>query len=137
MGSSKNLSGKKLVEYKNLLALSKDQQDVLVGTILGDGNIRILKKEAFLTVSHSEKQKDYVFWKYNIFRNWVLTKPRKEVRQYYKNRKVQLTSWRFSTLSHPEITKYFNLFIQKVERLYLVRFSQFYFSIITCCVVYG
>ena len=117
MGSSKNLSGKKLVEYKNLLALSKDQQDVLVGTILGDGNIRILKKEAFLTVSHSEKQKDYVFWKYNIFRNWVLTKPRKEVRQYYKNREKQLTSWRFSTISHSEITKYFNLFYPKNRKI--------------------
>lgn len=117
MGSSKNLSGKKLVEYKNLLALSKDQQDILIGTILGDGNIRILKKEAFLTVSHGEKQKDYVFWKYNFFRSWVLTKPRKEVRQYYKKKEKQLASWRFSTISHPEMTKYYNLFYPKGRKI--------------------
>ena len=116
MGSSKNLSGKKLVEYKNLLALAKDQQDVLIGTILGDGNIRILKKEAFLTVSHGEKQKDYVFWKYNVFQNWVLTKPRKEIRQYYKNRERSLVSWRFSTISHPEITRYYKLFYPKGKK---------------------
>lgn len=110
MGSSKNLFGKKLVEYKNLLTLIGFQQDVLIGTILGDGNIRILKKEAFLTVSHGEKQKDYVFWKYGVFRNWVLTKPREETRLYYKNRDKHLVSWRFSTISHPILTRYHDLF---------------------------
>jgi hypothetical protein len=110
VGSSKKLSGKRLVEYKNLLTLSKDQQDVLIGTILGDGNIRILKKEALLTVSHCEKQSDYVFWKYNVFRNWVLTQPRKEIRKYYKDRKRSLVSWRFSTISHSILSRYYDLF---------------------------
>jgi len=84
VGSSKKLFGKKLEEYKNLLDLNKFQQDVLIGTILGDANIRVLQKDAFLTVSHGEKQVDYVFWKYKIFQNWVLTKPREEFRRYYK-----------------------------------------------------
>ena len=110
MGSSKKLLGKRLVEYKNLLTLSEFQQDVLIGTILGDGNIRILKKEALLTVSHSGKQKDYVFWKYDVFRNWVLTKPREEIRLYYKNPDKHLVSWRFSTISHSILTRYHNLF---------------------------
>lgn len=79
--------------------------------------LKINKREAFLTVSHSEKQKDYVFWKYGIFRNWVLTKPRKEVRYYYKNREMQLASWRFSTVSHSEITKYYNLFYPKDKKI--------------------
>jgi hypothetical protein len=117
VGSSKNLSGKKLVEYKNLLALTKNQQDVLIGTILGDGNIRILKKEASLTVSHGEKQSDYVFWKYSVFRDWVLTKPRKETRQYYKNRERYLVSWKFSTISHPEITRYHKFFYPKDKKI--------------------
>lgn len=117
MGSSKKIYGKELVKYKRLLFLNKLQQDVLIGTILGDANVRIIKKEAFLTVSHSEKQVDYVNWKYKIFREWVLTEPREEFRTYYKNLEKKLISWRFSTLSHPLLTKYYNLFYPKGKKL--------------------
>lgn len=113
MGSSRKLIGKVLTEYKKSLELTPEQKDVLIGSILGDGNIRILKKQAFLTISHSEKQLEYVWWKYKIFQNWVLTKPRKEIRKYYKNRTRNLTSWRWSTISHPVITDFYNLFYPK------------------------
>lgn len=110
MGSSKKLFGKKLEAYKTQLKLSKFQHDVLIGSILGDGNIRVLGKEAFLTISHSEKQMKYVFWKYKIFQNWVLTKPRKEFRKYYKSPDRNLISWRFSTISHPIISDFYQQF---------------------------
>lgn len=113
MGSSRNLVGNVLTEYKESLVLTPEQKDVLIGSVLGDGNIRILKKQACLTISHSEKQKEYVWWKYKIFQNWVLTKPRKEIRKYHKNQTRNLTSWRWSTISHPVLTQFYNLFYQK------------------------
>ena len=117
MGSSKNLVGKELIKYKTLLNLNKIQEEVLIGSVLGDANIRILQKEAFLTFSHSEKQVDYVFWKYKVFQNWVLTKPREEKRIYYKNRDMYLVSWRFSTISHPLITRYYHIFYPKGKKV--------------------
>lgn len=117
MGSSKRLTGKELVKYKTSLTLTPDQRDVLIGSILGDGNLRVLKQNAFLTVSHSERQKDYVLWKYNLFKKWVLTYPRQEKRNYYKDHKRQLISWRWSTISHPILTYYHHLFYPQGKKL--------------------
>lgn len=116
MGSSKKFTGKLLESYKESLTFTKTQQDVLIGTVLGDGSIRFFKKGAILTISHSEKQIDYVLWKYKIFQNWVLTKPKKEVRMYYKDKTRNLTSWRFSTVSHPIMAKYYHLFYPKGKK---------------------
>lgn len=41
------------------------EKGIILGTILGDAHIRMLKTDARLEVGHSEKQKDYLFWKYN------------------------------------------------------------------------
>lgn len=117
MGSSRKLVGTVLSEYKKSLNLTPRQQDVLIGSILGDGNLRILKKEAFLTISHSEKQLKYVNWKYEVFRDWVLTEPREESRVYYKDNQRQLVSWRWSTVSHPVITNYYFLFYRNGVRM--------------------
>ena len=117
MGSSKKLYGRELVKYKKSLDLNKSQRDVLLGSILGDANVRMLKKQAFLTFSHNEKQVDYVFWKYKNFRDWVLTKPREEIRKYYKDSRRSLVSWRFSTISHPLLTEYYWLFYPKGKKI--------------------
>lgn len=117
MGSSRKLIGKALTDYKTSLMLTLDQKDVLIGSILGDGNLRILKQNAFLTISHSEKQKEYILWKYNLFRKWVLTYPRLEKRQYYKDSNRQLISWRWSTVSHKVFTYYHRLFYPQGKKL--------------------
>lgn len=116
MGSSKKFTGKLLESYRKSLILTKQQQDVLIGTVLGDASIRFFKKGAILTISHAEKQLDYVLWKYKVFHDWVLTKPKKEVRIYYKDKTRNLTSWRFSTLSHPIMAKYYHLFYPKGKK---------------------
>ncbi|MBL7036691.1 hypothetical protein ISR94_02485 [Candidatus Microgenomates bacterium] len=116
MGSSKKLSGKLLESYKSTLALTKFQQDVLVGTVLGDANIRFFKKGANLTISHSEKQLDYVLWKYDVFRDWVLTEPKRGVREYYKDRNRNLVLWKFSTASHSILGRYYHMFYQNGKK---------------------
>ena len=130
------MSGKKLVEYKNSLVLTKYQQDILIGLILGDANIRILKKEAFLTFSHGEKQYKYLFWKYEMFHNWVLSKPRREIRKYYKNPQNNLVSWRFSTVSHPIVTRYFNLFYPHGKKVIPKQFDKILVSPLALAVWY-
>ena len=96
-----------LQEYKRTLALGQRQVSVLTGSLLGDGTLRRGKGaiNANFKVEHGLKQKDYVFWKYEVFREWVMTPPKVSVR-YDKDRLPYPKSWWFRTIRHPEITKF-------------------------------
>ena len=98
--------------YKESIHLSPIQKEFLIGTILGDGNLRFVSRnrEASFITDHGENQKAYVFWKYEIMKNWVLTEPKELNRIYHKDKSRKLRSFRFSTISHPEFTSLYNLF---------------------------
>lgn len=85
------------------LNLSALQKSVLIGSALGDGNLELnwSKTNYRLRIGGSEKQKDYIFWKYNILKDIVLTEPK-----YNQSTK----SFHFSTISHPEITELGKIF---------------------------
>ena len=72
------MRSKEIEEYKNELSLSKRQKEILIGLILGDGHLEKLYTPTLgrLKIEHSYKQKDYVDWIYNEFRNWVRSKPK-------------------------------------------------------------
>lgn len=58
------------------MELTKQQTSVLIGTILGDGFLQKTgEKNARLRLEHSQKQKDYVLWKGNIFGRLFQGKP--------------------------------------------------------------
>ena len=59
-----------------MMKLTKQQTSVLIGTILGDGFLQKTgEKNARLRLEHSQKQKDYVLWKGNIFGRLFQGKP--------------------------------------------------------------
>ena len=105
--------------YKASIKLSSIQKDFLIGTLLGDGNLRFVSKnrEASLTADHSLKQKDYVIWKYQLMEKWVLTEPKEFRRIYHKDKSKILKSFRFSTISHPEFTVLYNLFYKNGTKI--------------------
>lgn len=113
------LRGKSLRAYKETLGLSKDQKSLIIGSALGDGSLRIpgRNKEANLIVDHGEDQKDYVLWKYNFFRKWVLTPPKEVKRRYHKDISRNTISWRFLTISHPLITDLYYLFYPQGKKV--------------------
>ena len=100
-----------LQKYKMGLSLNQTQISVLVGSILGDGTLRVGKDalNANFKVEQGIKQKDYVFWKYEVFKEWVTTPPKLSVR-YDIDRKPYLKSWWFRTLRHPSITLFHKRF---------------------------
>ena len=52
----------------NAMELTKQQKSVLIGTILGDGFLQKTgEKNARLRLEHSQKQRDYVLWKGQVF----------------------------------------------------------------------
>ena len=100
-----------LQKYKLSLNLNQTQISVLIGSILGDGTMRIGKNalNANLKVEQGLKQKDYVFWKYEVFREWVTTPPKISFR-YDENRIPYEKSWWFRTIRHPKLTLFHELF---------------------------
>ena len=92
-----------LKDLKKNLDLSSIQRDVLIGTILGDGCLKISRsgKAAQLQICHSFKVKEYVFWKQQIFKNWVFAEPR-----YHQINNSLI----FRTISHPLIFEYMKAF---------------------------
>jgi len=58
------------------MELTKQQKNVLIGTVLGDGFLQKTgEKNARLRLEHGHKQKDYVLWKGNIFGRLFQGKP--------------------------------------------------------------
>lgn len=115
----RRLFGSALEAYKKSLRLSSKQEAFLIGSLLGDGNMRFSwqAKEANFIVDHSAAQREYVWWKYKILKNWCLNPPIKTQRSYHKNPRRKLISWRFFTVSHPEFTRLYRLFYKNGRKV--------------------
>ncbi len=100
-----------LQKYKKSLKLNQTQISVLIGSILGDGTLRVPKNaiNANFKTEQGLKQKDYVFWKYEVFKEWVLTPPKISLR-YDEKRVPYEKSWWFRTISHPKLTLFHKMF---------------------------
>jgi len=97
---------KHLKKHKKTLKLTQLQQNVVVGTILGDGCLIVSRSNlsARLQIRHCIKHKNYVEWKYQFFKDWVLTKPRFDKHN---------NSWYFRTLSHTSLMEIRQLFYKE------------------------
>lgn len=84
--------------------LSDQARAIILGSILGDGSLKIRKKcvNASLMIRHSETQKDYFFWKANRLKE--ITGDRsigvQEADGYSKNKK-----WRLFSRNLPSLTE--------------------------------
>jgi len=109
---------KKWIPIKQRLQLSSMQESVLIGSLLGDGTLRLGKKAINVNfkAEHGLKQKDYLWWKYKVFRNWVFTEPKLSYR-YNKNGERYLKSWWFHTVRHPILTKYWKEFYKNGKKV--------------------
>ena len=84
-------------------SLSGVQQEVIVGTLMGDGAMRC-KANALLEINHSVHQKFYVDWKYRHLEPLVTTPPK------FRKGNGNRIAYRFVTRSLPELTPYYRLF---------------------------
>jgi len=92
------------------------QLDVIVGSLLGDGRLecRSMGKRypisARLRIQQGEKQKGYVFWKYEQLQNFVSCKPRKIKAGHDKERNKDWFSWYFHTRTLQELEELYHAF---------------------------
>ena len=94
-------------------SLAQFQKSLIIGTILGDGYLRIVpgRKNAFLEVNHSFSQKEYVNWKFEKLRNICNFGP--VARKGNGNR----IAYRFYTKQCPELTNFYNNFYKNGEKI--------------------
>jgi hypothetical protein len=80
------------------MELTKQQTQVLIGTVLGDGFLQKTgEKNARLRIEHSQIQKDYVQWKGNIFGRLFQGTPSFLERVHPKTKKAyQYARWQSS-----------------------------------------
>lgn len=109
---------KKWIPLKQRLRLNSKQKSVLIGSLLGDGTLRLGERaiNVNLKMEHGLQQKEYLWWKYQIFKNWVFTEPKLSFR-YKENGDKYLKSWWFRTVRHPILTKYWKEFYQKGKKV--------------------
>ena len=95
--------------------LSSHQIDVIIGSLLGDARLECRSVglrhpiTARLRCHHGEKQKEYLFWKYEVFKNLVLKEP-KEITWDNPKRNLHEVSWYFHTRSFEELGILYNTF---------------------------
>ena len=102
---------KKWVPIKKSLTLTLKQKSVIIGSLLGDGTMRLGKgaKNANFKIEHGLKQKEYVEWKYRLLEPFIFTEPQLSYR-YQEAGKKYPKSWWFRTIRHPILTKIYKEF---------------------------
>lgn len=94
-------------------SLTQFQKSIILGSILGDGYIRIFpgRKDALIEINHSAKQKDYVDWKYSMLKD-VAGSPPKMRRGNGKR-----IAYRFYTKQLPEISSFLHIFYKDGKKI--------------------
>ncbi|TSC91615.1 MAG: homing endonuclease [Parcubacteria group bacterium Licking1014_17] len=81
------------------MLLTATQKAILIGTMLGDGHLEQNGKGVRLKVDHGMAQKEYVLWKYEVFKNLVPSKPR-VITSFHKKENKEYRRLHFSTCSN-------------------------------------
>ena len=94
-------------------SLTQLQRSLIIGSILGDGYIRIMpgRKDAFLEVNHAYGAKEYVDWKYAMLQSIAGSIPKA------RKGNGKRIAYRFYTRQHPEITELFRKFYRNGRKI--------------------
>jgi len=93
-------------------SLTRQQRSIIVGSILGDGYLRIVpgRANALLEINHSNNQRDYVDWKCRKLKDLVKSPPK-----MYKRNGTRV-AYRFNTRQHPELTQLHDKYYSKGKK---------------------
>ena len=87
-------------------SLTKLERSIIIGSILGDGYMRIIpgRYDAFLEINHSVKAKDYVDYKFNKLKRICESAPKERATNEDRH------AYRFFTKQHKNLTTLYGLF---------------------------
>lgn len=113
---------------KEIKKLNTIQEDLIVGSILGDGHITNEKYIPIFIVSHANDEKDYLYWKYEILKDICNMSPSlvKSTEKPFGDKKyISQDAFRFNTRALDELIKFRDMPIIEV----LTRMNEFSFSV--------
>jgi hypothetical protein len=96
--------------------LSIGEKNILIGTILGDAHVRKMKQGSRIEFVYSERQKEYLFWKYEQLKNWCGTEPHLVKINDSRYGKTY-HQWRFSTRTHHAFEELRKLFYRRKTKV--------------------
>lgn len=104
----------KVISWEDNQVLSDIQKDILVGCLLGDGRLECRSKNgtARFRVHHAESQREFLFWKYQHFQNFVRGAPWR-TKWIDKRNGLAYRSWFFHTVSSLIFKPFHKRFYQK------------------------
>ena len=97
--------------------LTPRQKEILLGMILGDCCLEKNGKNVRLRVEHGLKQKNYLYWKYEEFKNLATDKPRLVKGLVHPKTKKIYRRWHFSSYSIPELNNYWHKFYFQKKKI--------------------
>lgn len=94
--------------------LTYEEEQVLIGTVLGDGSLSKWSKDSKVggtrcSITHGFLQKNYLFWKYEKLKRFCNSKP-KYSKRYHKIKKKFYENYSFQLRSDTSLNKYRDLF---------------------------
>ena len=94
-------------------SLTNIERSIIVGSILGDGYMRIIsgRNNAFLEINHSLKAKEYVDYKYQSLKRLVESPPKERVTNEGRH------AYRFFTKQHKDITNIYEAFYKNGKKI--------------------
>jgi hypothetical protein len=106
------MNTKAIREIKKDLVLTKRQQEIIAGTLLGDGHLETQDggKTYRLKIEHCDAQREYLEWFYQEFKSWTPSKPYIKT----KNGKVYVG---VRTYSHKAFTSFGKIFYQEGRKV--------------------
>lgn len=107
---ARNTVGSRETSKNKIVNLTKRQEAILIGTVLGDGYLQKTgSKNARLRLEHGEKQKEYLLWKGRQFSALFNGEPERIERVHPKTKKTYIYS-RWQSHATPELGKWHALF---------------------------
>lgn len=94
---------------------TKEQKEYLFGSLLGDDHLALDRKYPCLSVSHTANKRDYVKWKYEIWKQ-IVPGPIKENVPIKVKGKTYFAD-RFLTAGHPEFEKFYKMFYSDGKKI--------------------
>lgn len=103
-------NSREIRELREKLTLTDYQRSVLVGSVLGDAGLYAggWAKNHRLVMEQGEKQKEYLFWKFEVFRNCCFTPPSYQIKNH---------SWKIRTISHAAFNQYADEFYHERKKI--------------------
>ena len=115
---------KMLIARKRRLRLKPRQESIVIGSLLGDGTMRVGHdaKNANFKIEHGAKFRDYVLWKWRAFKKWA---PSGIQQRFVSLEGEKVTkSWWFRTFRHPILTQIHKQFYRNGKKIVPLNISE-------------